>query len=100
MAATRDPGRDSYTEWEEPTKNGGGSRVVQELSDPDVHVMLGKMARAVADTQAEVKALVTAWKAERVGRRRSRRRETVTIVSAMGVVQAILAALHQAGVLK
>ncbi len=92
--------RDSSSDWEEPTKNGGGSRAVKDLTDPDVHVMLGKMARAVADTQSEVKALVKAWRAERAARSRSRRRETVTIVSAMGVVQAVLAALHQMGVLK
>jgi hypothetical protein len=62
--------------------------------------MLGKMARAVADTQSEVKALVTAWKAERRSRKSSRRRETVTLVSAIGAIQALLAFLHQAGILK
>lgn len=93
--------RDSSSgDWEETTRNGSASRAVKDLTDPDVHVMLGKMARAVADTQADVKALVLAWKSERRARKLSRRRETVTIVSAMGVVQAILAALHQVGILK
>ena len=87
-------------DWQEPTKNGGGSRAVKDLTDPDVHVMLGKMARAVADTQSEVRALVQAWKLERGARRRARGRQTAFIVSAVGVIQGVLAALHQAGVLK
>ena len=101
--AFRDPEPEAYdrdSDWEEPTRNGHTSRAVKDLTDPDVHVMLGKMARAVADTQSEVKELVRAWKAERRSRKLSRRRETVTIVSAVGVLQAVLAALHQAGVLK
>jgi hypothetical protein len=87
-------------DWEEPTRNGGGSRAVKDLTDPDVHVMLGKMARAVADTQAEVKALVKAWRSERAARARGRRREAVTVVSIVTLVQGVLAALHQFGVLK
>lgn len=87
-------------DWEEPTRNGIGSRAVKDLTDPDLHVMVGKMARALADTQGEVKELVRAWKAERAARRRGRRRETATVVGAVGVIQAVIAALHQMGVLK
>lgn len=89
-----------HDDWEEPTRNDVSSRAVRDLTDPDVHVMLGKMARAVADTQAEVKALVLAWRNERRARGRARRREGALTVGAVGLIQAVLAILHQTGVLK
>ncbi len=95
-----DDERDSWVDLEELTKNGGGSRAVKDLTDPDVHVMLGKMARAVADTQAEVRALVKAWRLERGARKASRRRQTALLVSAFGALQAVSTILHQMGILK
>jgi len=92
----------SDPDWspEEVTRNGGNSVKVRELYDPDVHVMLGKMARAVADTQAAVTELADNWKAERRTRKRARRTEAFTLASAIGIVQAVVIALRELGILK
>ena len=97
MASPRDS-----VDWEpeETTRNDNGSRRVRDLYDPDAVVMLGKIARAVADCESKIEGFASAWNRERRERARARKKQTAQLAAVFGVIQVVWQALHQLGVLK
>ncbi len=92
----------SAPDWEPEatTLNEAGSVRVRELYDPDALMMLGKLARSVADCHAKIDELAKLWKAERRERRRSRRLQTAGLAGLFAFIQGAQALLHQMGILK
>lgn len=110
------PAFDSVRDFdpEEVTTHGQTNARVRELHDPDAYVMLGKLASAVARCESTVLEASKAWKDEREEARKERaearadrarlarltRRAGVSAVGLAGVLQAVIYALHSAGILK
>jgi len=96
------PRQASAPDWEPEatTKNDVGSPRVRELFDADGMVMLGKLARSVADCHAKIDDLAKSWKAERRERRRGRRLQTAGLAGFFALIQGLTALLHQAGIIK
>lgn len=92
----------SSNDWspEDITSHGAGSPRVRELTDPDAYMMLGKLARAVAQLEKTVNELSEEWKADRKALRRERRRGAFNVAAVVAVIQAVIEGLRQVGVLK